>query len=132
MKPALLLFFTILFFGCGVGLFGKQARLEEEIELKAKETVSIQGTGLKITLDSTGREWVMDERGKNTGERPYCIITTKLNGKEEKASLRFGSPAEVGDYVIEVKSIDSFAATSCKLIVKHKDKASAEDRSNDE
>lgn len=126
MKPALLLFFTMLFFGCGLGVFGKQARLEEQIDLKAKETVSIQGTGLKITLDSTGREWVMDERGKNTGERPYCILITKLNGREEKASLRFGSPAEIGDYVIEVKSINPFGATSCQLIVKYKDKASSE------
>ena len=132
MKPILLPIFALLFWGCSAGVFGKQAKLDEPIELKTKETVSIRGTGLKITLNSTGREWVMDDKGRNTGERPYCSITAKLSGKEEKFSLRFSSPAEIGDYLIEAESIDPFGAGSCKLIVKHKDKAAPEQKSNSE
>ncbi len=130
MKPVLLLFLTILFFGCGAGVFGKQAKLDEPIELKTQETVSIQGIGLKITLNSTGREWVMDDKGKNTGERPYCNITAKLGDREEKFSLRFNNPAKLGDYVIEVKSINPFGAGSCEVMVRHKEKASPEQKIN--
>ena len=132
MKPELLLLFALLFFGCSLGVFGKQAKLDEEIELKTKETVSIRGTGLKITLESTGREWVMDDKGKNTGERPYCGIIAKRDGKPEKLSLRFSSPATLGDYVIEVTSINPFGTGSCKIIVKHKDQVSPEQKSNEQ
>lgn len=132
MKPILLPIFAMLFLGCSAGVFGKQAKLDEPIELKTKETVSIRGTGLKITLNSTGREWVMDDKGRNTGERPYCSVTAKLGNKEEKFSLRFDSPAQMGDYVIKVESVNPSGTGSCEIIVTHKDKASPEQKSNSE
>jgi hypothetical protein len=54
MKPILLVFFVILFFGCGASRFDKQANVEEPIELKTSEAVSIRSIGLKITLNSAG------------------------------------------------------------------------------
>jgi hypothetical protein len=124
MKPILLVFLMILFFGCGASMFGKQANFEESIELKTNETVSIRGTGLKITLNSTGRQWVMDVNGRNGSERPYCSITAKLDNKEEKFTLRLDAPAEIGEYLVTVTKINPFGAGACTMVVKHKEGAS--------
>ena len=126
MKPILLVFFAILFFGCGASMFGKQANFDEPIELKTKETVSIRGTALKITLNLTGRECVKKKKKRNSGERPYCQIAARLDGKEEKFNLRLGVPVAIGDYAISASSINPFGAGSCTIIVKQKKSTTTE------
>lgn len=124
MKPILLVFLGILFFGCGVSMFGRQANLDEPIELKTKESVSIRGTGVKLVLESTGREWVLDVNGRNGSERPRCEFIARFDGKEEKFTLRLGAPKEINNHLIAATSINPFGIGNCTIVVKHKDSTS--------
>jgi hypothetical protein len=124
MKPILSGFFMILFFGCGASMFGKQVNVDESTELKTGESVSIRGTGIKLTLNSTGREWVMDAKGRGGSERPYCSFTANFDGKEEKFTLRLGVPVEIKEYLVSATAINPFGKGTCTIVIKPKNNTS--------
>lgn len=120
-------FLTLLSFESCV--FGKTAKLDEEFTLKPKEAVTIEGAGIKITLDEVGREWLAN----NGGERPYCKVSITHKSNAINASLRFGKPAEINGYEIRLVKANPFGSGDATFVVSKKtEKASQGEKNSDE
>lgn len=97
-------------------VFGKSAKVGEEFTLKPKEAITIEGAGIKITLDEVGREWLVN----NGGERPYCKISIVHKSSEIKVSVRFGNPAEINGYEVRLVKANPFSNSNATFIVNTK------------
>lgn len=104
------------FFGCDA--FGQTARIGEPFTLKAKESATLHGTGIQITLNRIGRKWGTTP---NAGESLDLSFSVKRAGQIHNFNESSPAPIEIGEYKIEIVKTEPFSEGFVTFVVNKSD-----------
>ncbi|GEM_PF-3292082 len=127
-KTFLLSVCVMFLFVCVSCASGKEAKVGEEFTLKSKESVSIKETGIDITLDEIGREWLANGKGESV----YCRVTVKNKSGATKSTMGFGRPVFIGEYAVQLVRANPFGNGDATFVVKEKKDVQIADNKQEE
>ncbi|KAA3645049.1 MAG: hypothetical protein DWQ07_16795 [Chloroflexi bacterium] len=107
MKRFLLLVVVFLLAACG-----SRAEVGENFDLSVGELATVADADILIRVDSIGRDFT------EGGEIPFVVLMVEVDGEEHSSELSVAEDLDLGNYTVEVQSIDPFAdPPECSLRV---------------